>query len=93
MSKSPDEKQLFQAWKNAEQVPGENPDLVRADEAGIIMHFDQHGESSERFGWVIAEDNNGQSQAISRHMSLPKSTRRQMAIIKSIQVGKFISSA
>lgn len=39
--------------KKGQTIDGENPDEVRLDAAGALMHWDKYGDRSNPYGWEV----------------------------------------
>ena len=52
MSNSTNESKVDQVWAKAKQVKGENPNVIRCDDNGNLIHKSSYGTEGE-YGWEI----------------------------------------
>jgi hypothetical protein len=66
----PTESQVSAAWTAAKALPTADSNVVRFDKYGVAIEHDKHGDTSDRFGWVLVETEPGKVEAVNKSIKI-----------------------
>lgn len=66
------------AWETATKGSQDDDDVVRHDRYGSAIHWNKFGDCTNRFGWLVAQNETGQLEAVHNSIRLPEQTRKMI---------------